>query len=299
LPPADASENGLIAPNAPAKPASIVKQSSARFTCGYADTRGMRRTMEDRISVVGSFLDDDADYFGIFDGHGGKDVANHAADFMHALLYDKLKEYDNSPTPVPDNVAKNALSRTFLELQDEIEMSEPPMMGGATAIVTLIHHNRVFVANAGDARIVYGTEAGAARRITHDHKPGNPDEKERIEKEGGFVTAVTLKSGEQLFRVCGAIAVSRALGDVGLQPFLVATPFVGEPFDLETEGADKSAFMILACDGLWDVISDEEAVSIALQASDPEKAAVALRNKAYKEGSTDNISVLVIDLRRK
>ena len=145
------------------------------------------------------------------------------------------------------------------------------------------------VANCGDTRCVLVKKDGTAVRLTVDHKPHMPEEKARIEGVGGFVTSFKSRSGVVTSRVCGAIAVSRAFGDIGLQPYLVATPHIS---DLITLTPDDAA-LIVACDGLWDIFEDEEAAQVVLSTADPEKAAKRLRNKAYGRGSTDNISVVI------
>lgn len=125
------------------------------------------------------------------------------------------------------------------------------------------------------------------------------------------------RTGVITSRVCGAIAVSRAFGDVGLQPFLIATPHVAAVVDVVAANSDGKVpvALLLACDGLWDVLDDNEAAQTVvevrcptprhrartnthgfLQNGNPEKAAVKLRNNAFAGGSTDNISVMVIHL---
>lgn len=123
---------------------------------------------------------------------------------------------------------------------------------------------------------------GKATRITTDHKPDLESERERIEKLGGWV-----KNGA----ITGSLTVSRSLGDFSYKPFITCEPDVFGPFSFME---DDYQFLILACDGLWDVVSDQEAVEIVLKAKNPEDAAVKLRDKAFNSKSKDNISVLVI-----
>jgi len=85
--------------------------------------------------------------------------------------------------------------------------------------------------------------------------------------------------------------VSRALGDFSYKPFITCEPDVFGPFSINDEAYQ---LLILACDGLWDVVSDDDAVAIALESKNPEDAAVRLRDKAFNSKSKDNISVLVV-----
>jgi len=160
--------------------------------------------------------------------------------------------------------------------------------GGTTALIALIMKNTVYIANAGDSRAVLLTDDEVIR-LTCDHKPDNPQEEQRIQQSGGVVTRVTNKLGKTISRVNGMLAVSRALGDIMLQPFVSAEPDVFQ-FDI----SNRNRILILACDGIWDVLTDEEATSVASSESNPEQSAVKLRDTALSKGSTDNIIAVVV-----
>jgi protein phosphatase 1L len=238
----------------------------------------------------------------MFDGHGGDETAHFVGETLHTTIFEHIKAQaktgsddarvnfamalDDPPT------LKQALLNACEALQKGLETRTPPLQGGAVSVVALVIGEQLIVANSGDARCVLVNNDGTSQRLSVDHKPHLPEEKARIEKEGGFVTSHTSRDGVITSRVCGAIAVSRAFGDVGLQPFLIATPHVSELTSIAGR-----AGIILACDGLWDVLSDADAAAVMLAAPDPEKAARRLRNKAYSGGSTDNISCLVVKFR--
>ena len=172
---------------------------------------------------------------------------------------------------------------------------------GCTAVVALLLGARLYVANLGDARCVL-CRAGEAVACTEDHSPDRSDEVMRIQSAGGFV-----ENG----RVMGKIAVARAFGDAKfklpdssiLKPHGVTRPVVsGEP-DMTIKTLDASAtdeFLLLACDGLFDVMSNQAAVDFAR-----EKIAAGtalpdicedLANHALQIGSTDNVSVMLVAL---
>ncbi len=128
---------------------------------------------------------------------------------------------------------------------------------GCTAVSVLIHNNKVTVANTGDSRCVM-SRRGEAVPLTLDHKPIIYEEAQRIIRAGGFVRDN---------RVNGALNVSRTLGDLDFkrnvdlphtEQMVVATPDIT---DLELREGDE--FLILACDGIWDVMSNQEAVDFA------------------------------------
>ena len=126
---------------------------------------------------------------------------------------------------------------------------------GATSVVVCIRGDKAYCANAGDSRAVFSRKGGVAVDMSHDHKPTNASERERIQAAGGFVSEG---------RVNGSLALSRALGDFeykgnkNLPPdeqAVTAHPDVKE-FQLE----DGDEFMILACDGIWDVMTSQKCV---------------------------------------
>eukprot|EP01113_Clastostelium_recurvatum_P026548 TRINITY_DN3186_c0_g1_i3.p1 TRINITY_DN3186_c0_g1~~TRINITY_DN3186_c0_g1_i3.p1 ORF type:complete len:575 (-),score=190.79 TRINITY_DN3186_c0_g1_i3:138-1862(-) len=285
-----ASSSSLIRPltalqrwRRPAPPPKVLGLS-ARFTVGVAETIGRRRTMEDETAVFGCYRDRETDdYFGLFDGHGGREVADFAAQHLHEVLAEHLQEVDGLLNPV------KALKQAFQQTHDMIAQRE--IRGGTTAVIALFIGNSGYVANVGDSRAVLFRD-GQTFRVSLDHKPELPKETERIRSLGGEVTTtVNLLTNQTICRVQGQLSVSRALGDTALHPYVSCEPEIHGPLSLS---AGKKQIMILACDGVWDVITDEEATALVADIPDPEQAAVRLRDEAFSRGSMDNISALVI-----
>lgn len=167
-------------------------------------------------------------------------------------------------------------------------------------MIALIAGNRLYVANVGDTRAVL-RRGGKAIRLTHDHKPYDAEEISRIREVGGFV------SGD-VGRVNGVIAVARSIGDFCTRSPLTCVllltldtdikPFVSaEPFLNEVELTPEDDLLIIGCDGVWDVLSDDEAATIAASTPDAQHAALLLRDAAYADSSEDNISTLVVRLK--
>ncbi|KAF7321413.1 PPM-type phosphatase domain-containing protein [Mycena kentingensis (nom. inval.)] len=140
----------------------------------------------------------------------------------------------------------------------------------------------LYCANAGDARGVL-CRGGIAVRLTYDHKGSDKQEAKRIIDAGGFVM-----SG----RVNGVLAVTRSLGDSSMKDFVV-----GAPYTTETELCDDDEFLILACDGLWDVMSDQAAVDLIHDIPDAQAASQVLLKGALDAHTSDNVTVLVIRFR--
>jgi len=137
----------------------------------------------------------------------------------------------------------------------------------------------LYTGNAGDARAVL-SRAGKAVRLTYDHKGADKQEAKRIQDAGGFV----LNN-----RVNGVLAVTRSLGDSSMKEFVV-----GSPYTTETPLTSNDEFLILACDGLWDVASDQKAVDLVRDIQDCDEAAKILMEFALNEGTRDNVTVVVV-----
>lgn len=155
--------------------------------------------------------------------------------------------------------------------------------GGSTAVTAiLIDGERLVVANVGDSRAVV-CKNGVAKQLSVDHEPSK--ERQAIESKGGFVSNLP----GDVPRVDGQLAVARAFGDHSLKAHLSSEPHVvEEPVDSDTE------FLILASDGLWKVMSNQEAVDSIKTIKDPQAAAKHLTEEAVSKKSKDDISCIVV-----
>eukprot|EP01121_Diplochlamys_sp_Union-15-3_P015210 TRINITY_DN4978_c0_g1_i2.p1 TRINITY_DN4978_c0_g1~~TRINITY_DN4978_c0_g1_i2.p1 ORF type:complete len:270 (+),score=43.28 TRINITY_DN4978_c0_g1_i2:35-811(+) len=234
--------------------------------------------MEDDMKIVGQFRGKlKEDFFAIFDGHNGDAVAKFVAKQLCNVLEEMLEK---NPDPI------DCLKKAFKETNYRIKRDN--VNGGCTALAVLVIGDKAYVANTGDCRAVL-CKGSKAIRLTRDHKPDDQEEKTRIEDLGGTITSTVTREGKVMFRVNGVLSISRAFGDFDMEPFIISDPDVKE-FD-----CSDSQFLILGCDGLWDVISDQEAVDIVMPfIHDCESACKRLRDVAYARGSTDNISAMLI-----
>ncbi|OAY66740.1 putative protein phosphatase 2C 44 [Ananas comosus] len=158
--------------------------------------------------------------------------------------------------------------------------------GGSTAVTAIVVDGKdLWIANVGDSRAV-ACERGEAKQLTVDHEPDS--ERPRIEKHGGFVTTFP----GDVPRVNGQLAVARAFGDQSLKAHLSSEPDVKHvPIVSGIE------FVILASDGLWKVIKNQEAVDLVKSIKDPRAAAKRLTTEALTRKSKDDISCIVIRFR--
>jgi serine/threonine protein phosphatase PrpC len=248
---------------------------------GFIEDIGWRTNMEDAHAIyhIPEKLFFSAE---IYDGHGGKRASQIAAEmitpcFLHLWARDVEK-------PLKERRRESELlKQAYNEVDDHI--LSIGIKSGTTAATFYIIGKRFIVSNVGDTRVIIGTNAGVDT-LTIDHKPSLPEERSRIEKLGGEIL------GYGIPRVQGILAVSRALGDASLKPFVISEPRIAEGH-LKKE----NDFVILACDGVWDVLTPQDVIEIARSAENSQDGARQIKEKALDHGSTDNISVIVLDLR--
>jgi serine/threonine protein phosphatase PrpC/ankyrin repeat protein len=283
--------------------APLIVQPSARFACGHADDIGKRPTMEDCSTVYGCFRGfATEDYFAVFDGHGGTEVAEYAAQYMHQHLEAALAPL--GPRTPSEKQMHAAFTTAFAATNEfgSLPDSSVARSCGSTVVVAVVINTMLHVANAGDARVVLcrtaprdSTAPPKGIRLSVDHKPGLPEERQRIEAGGG---SVIRRRGVD--RVEGFLAVSRALGDLALAPHVSCAPYTSS-----TKLGERDEYLILACDGVWDVLTDDAAAAIVCERAQLPKekgggmdgAAQALVDISLQKGSTDNVTVHVVALK--
>lgn len=238
--------------------------------CAHAEMCGYRDRMEDVSVIMNDFPAKGAMLFGLFDGHGGREAAEYASQHLPFEIKKRLEQ---------SKKIKAAYVGAFQQIHSR--MRPQFIYVGTTAVIAVVHMGCLTVASVGDSRCVLCRNRKAVR-LTTDHKPDIPEEQQYIESKGGIV---------QGGRVSGMLAVSRALGDGLFNELVNPTP----SFTYGKLSEDDS-FMILACDGVWDVMKDQEAVDLIATEIDPLVAAKKIRDKAYEKHSQDNISVIVVFL---
>ncbi|EFJ32923.1 hypothetical protein SELMODRAFT_270517 [Selaginella moellendorffii] len=224
----------------------------------------------------------DLGLFAIYDGHLGHNVPA----YLQKNLFDNIL---NEPGfwSDPSSAIRNAYERTDKTI---LEKSTDLGIGGSTAVTAiLIDGSRLLVANIGDSRAVL-SRGGEALQLSVDHEPGQPAERDTIQNKGGFV----VKLPGDVPRVDGQLAVARAFGDKNLKDHLSADPDIKE---VAIEPKDE--FLILASDGLWKVMKNQEAVDHIRKVKDPKHAAEKLTSQAVLLNSSDDISCVVVHLRKK
>lgn len=296
---------------------------------GFSSVCGRRRDMEDALTISPSFCRryneaaTELHYYGVYDGHGCSHVAMKCRERLHELVKEELESKDASTE------WRSAMERSFSRMDEEViawnscgsaatcrcELQSPECdTVGSTAVVAIVTPEKIVVANCGDSRAVL-CRNGRPVPLSSDHKPDRPDELNRIQASGG---RVIYWDGP---RVLGVLAMSRAIGDNYLKPYVSCEPEV-----TITDRTAEDDYLILASDGLWDVVSNETAcglvrMSLRRKARNRSKspptpesevpgggggeisdracsdASTLLTKLALARRSTDNVSVIVVDLR--
>ncbi|MDR3646693.1 MAG: PP2C family protein-serine/threonine phosphatase [Candidatus Babeliales bacterium] len=276
--------------------------------------------MEDRYRIINR-PETDEYFFGVFDGHGGSKVSDYLANILHPFYLDYIYE----KFTIPD-----ALIKSFESVHKELD-SNTSLYQGSTALVAVIKDEKIYVANVGDSRAVLYRNSQAID-LSYDHKSSRKDEVERVQKLGAHVYIpvesldgsrlqwskiinntqfIDVKKAELLkllnipfrqidthsalvFNSSGKCScLTRVIGYKLMQDILIPTP--------EITIIDKIAedeFIIMASDGIWDVMTSQYAINLVKELLEEGKSvdnvARRLARRARILGSADNITVLII-----
>ncbi|KAH9256391.1 hypothetical protein BASA81_005648 [Batrachochytrium salamandrivorans] len=307
--------------------------SHCRIKYGYGEDQGLRSSMEDFIAIVPKLKKPETFFAAVFDGHGGDRVAKELKARLHRVLGASPEFATDLPTAIKktclglDRAMLHYAASELLDLESKIQLGDQQKSlfrtkgggskhmesaadllrkTGSTAVIALVRSLELTVAWVGDSRAVL-CRAGSAVEVSRDHKASRTDEMQRIRDFGGTV--------DRQGRLYGDLAVSRAFGDLqhkgrelrtiftegasgpeeffGAEGTLIALP------DITTlQLTPQDEFLILASDGIWDVMSSEEAVNFVRfhlhKHGDVRKAAMELVDKAVEMHSMDNVSAVVL-----
>ncbi|KAJ7968213.1 Protein phosphatase 2C family protein [Quillaja saponaria] len=244
---------------------------------GFSLVKGKaNHPMEDyHVAKFVPFQGHELGLFAIYDGHLGDSVPAYLQKNLFSNIL-KDEEFWRDPS--------RSIAKAY-ELTDQAILSHSPDLGrgGSTAVTAIVINNRkLWIANVGDSRAVL-SRGGVAIQLSTDHEPNT--ERGIIENKGGFVSNMP----GDVARVNGQLAVSRAFGDKNLKSHLRSDP------DLQNADIDQNTeLLILASDGIWKVMANQEAVDIARKVKDPVRASKKLAAEALNRDSKDDISCIVV-----
>lgn len=267
------------------------------FSFGHASVQGWRRTNEDG-HVAHMWPKPDNGFFAIVDGHSGDAVAKATQKQLISALKSELPPYfvdaneDVDSLERLENTLKDAFLRHDRNMADDVTVRLT--YAGSTCVSVFVSASHVTFANLGDSRGIFVRD-GRVLFATRDHKPADDDETARIYAAGG-----TVMNG----RIDGALAVSRSFGDYTFKN-RSDLPRNRQKVSPEPEITSISRsggveYILLACDGVWDVMDARAAVIYVNQQfakkRSPQYACSKLVTKCLALGSQDNISALIVML---
>jgi len=258
--------------------------------------KGKRPTLEDKYNVIlnidnSNKMINDINFFSVYDGHGGKEISNFLGTHIHHFFITKKIKY-----PVRKTYAKSV----FNFIQNKLKQDYPKQSSkaGSTCLIGIMfkEHNSLYLnlLNIGDCRCILSRN-NMAIQLTKDHKPHLFDEHARIVSLGGEI----MFDGYD-YRI-GDLSVSRSLGDID-NKYISWTP---EMFLYKLISKDQ--FIVFACDGLWDVLTNQDVVNFVLdncydlKTKERKNLKINIAKKlgefAISRGSSDNVTVIIVFLK--
>ncbi|KAH7516935.1 hypothetical protein FEM48_Zijuj09G0008500 [Ziziphus jujuba var. spinosa] len=279
---------------------SAVLQFVPSLRSGSFSDIGPRRYMEDehiRIDDLSLHLGSlftfpkPSAFYGVFDGHGGPEAAAYIRKNVMRLFFEDVNfpqtsEADEIFSEELENSVRESFQQADLALADDCTVSSS---SGTTALTAMVFGRLLVVANAGDCRAVL-CRKGQAIDMSQDHRPIYPSEQRRVEELGGYIDDGYLN---------GVLSVTRALGDWDMKlPRGSSSPLIAEPEFRQVVLTEDDEFLIIGCDGIWDVMSSQDAVSLVRRGlrrhDDPEQCARDLVMEALRLNTFDNLTVIVV-----
>ena len=248
---------------------------------GYCQNQNFpnRSYMEDEGRVIENFAGDpNKILFNIFDGHGGHKVSK----YLQLFFYKAMKAIINY------NNLKIGFIKLFRAIDGAIKKLNCPNEGSTATILYIVKHPQtnkriLYCANVGDSRCVVVNKKGVYR-LSYDDRVKDPYENERINKNGGIVVNN---------RIYGQLNLSRSFGDWRIKDVGV----IVDPHFCRYEITEDDSFCIIASDGVWDVLRDEEFSCLEKMNVDTGKMSKIIINECLKRKSLDNLSIFVISLK--
>ncbi|KAK4721457.1 hypothetical protein R3W88_011690 [Solanum pinnatisectum] len=231
--------------------------------------KGKKTIMEDTHKII-STSHHKRSFFGVYDGHGGRMAAQFVAENLHSYVFEIL---DNGSTSTREKAIQAAYIKT------DHQFLKQGVGSGACCVTALIEGKEIIISNLGDCRAVL-CRNGVAEALTRDHRAEREDERKRIEDKGGYVE---LHKGG--WRVHGVLTVSRSIGDAHLKDWVPAEP------DTKTLTLTPDMeYLVLASDGLWDQVGNQEAVDLIMQSCLREKIMQLGTSNEKEEDKIDCVS---------
>ena len=282
---------------------------------GYSG-KGIKKINQDNYFIYKNFTHNpDNIFLGVCDGHGivGHEVSYYIINNLpYELNKNFLENKINEIEKISINKINEIIEKTFNKINEKI-INDPNIettFSGSTCCSVIITPSKILCANVGDSRAILGKKIREnfyiSKEISHDHKPNEKLEKNRILKNGGRVESYKDEKGnligpERVWKFnedIPGLAMSRSFGD----EIAHCVGVVCNPEILEIEFEDEDKFLIVASDGIWEFISSDEAVDILkdyYEDDDIENGVLELYKEArnrwiFEEEVIDDITLIVV-----
>uniref|UniRef100_A0A1J3HLW2 protein-serine/threonine phosphatase n=1 Tax=Noccaea caerulescens TaxID=107243 RepID=A0A1J3HLW2_NOCCA len=229
--------------------------------------------------------------FGIFDGHNGNSAA----------IYTKEHLLDNVVSAIPHGASREewlqALPRALVAgfVKTDIEFQQKGETSGTTVTFVLIDGWTITVASVGDSRCILDTQGDVVSLLTVDHRlEENVEERERITASGGEVGRLNVFGGNEVGPLrCwpGGLCLSRSIGDTDVGEFIVPIPHVKQ-----VKLSDAGGRLIIASDGIWDILSSDVAAKACRGLSAELAAKLVVKEALRTKGLKDDTTCIVVDI---
>ena len=251
-----------------------------------------RKEMEDFHYIKALlFKKNSCSYFGLFDGHSGKEVGIYLMENLHKILLKNFKEKNDLENSNNINNISNIVINSFEQIDKEINSLNYKNETGSTGTVLLLFKDEnspsgksLLCANVGDSKAYLITKT-EMKLITKDHKCNDPNEVQRIRDNGGVVFRE---------RVFGTLMLTRSFGDKEMKKYgVLSTP------DIFYKNVEKDdIFVVISSDGIWDVVEENEIFDMAQKGISSSDLSKKIVNLAKERETHDNISCIVVKLNK-
>lgn len=237
----------------------------------------IRKTMEDLYFINTNITQrkrEPVAFFAIYDGHNGINPAEYCQKNLHKILVNQLHE-----TQFKIDVS---LEKTFVLIDEQLKTVPKSDNSGTTATVVVLYKKMLFCANVGDSSC-YVIQEDMCIKMTQDHNCLDPIEVNRITQREGVVYNK---------RVFGSLEITRALGDLEMKKYGV----IPNPTIIRHDISNKDKFAVIASDGVWTALSENEILKHVIKNKDITASALSewIVSSSMDNYSKDNISCIVI-----
>ena len=250
----------------------VIHDQERVYQYGYASKQGKRDSMEDYLSINSNSFGEKTAIFGVYDGHGGNSCSQYCAENFASILSKKYKEKKDFNNSIRATIAQ-VNQKCTQEYQD---------CGTTVTVACILPNSDLTIANLGDSKVLIYEKGKKPVCATGDHRVSNPKEKALLLKKNKWCIY-----GD---KICGRLSLSRCIGDSSMNDCIIKEPNI---FTIKKKAGLR---IIMATDGIWDFVREDEITKIIWSSKNPSEAAQRIQETASKHMSRDNMSVLVVFL---